>query len=99
MCDDHGLPRPRVNTLVEGVEVDFCWPEHRLIAETDGHAHHGTRAAFERDRARDARLTALGRRVVRFTDRQVRGEPGAVAGVPARLLSARSPSLVTPGSP
>jgi hypothetical protein len=81
LCDVHGIPRPLVNTVVEGYEVDFCWPEQRLIVETDGHAHHGTRAAFERDRARDARLTALGWRVMRFTARQVRGESGSVAAV------------------
>jgi Protein of unknown function (DUF559) len=81
LCDAHGIPRPLVNTIVEGYEVDFCWPEQRLIVETDGHAHHGTRAAFERDRARDARLTALGWRVLRFTARQVRGESGSVAVV------------------
>jgi hypothetical protein len=81
LCDAHGIPRPRVNTIVEGYEVDFCWPEERLIVETDGRAHHGTRAAFERDRARDARLTVLGWRVLRFTDRHVRLEPDWVADV------------------
>jgi very-short-patch-repair endonuclease len=39
------------------------------------------RAAFERDRARDARLTALGWRVMRFTERQVRSDPRSVAAV------------------
>ena len=81
LCDAHGIPRPLVNTAVEGVEVDFCWPAERLIVETDGYEHHGTRAAFERDRAKDARLTARGWRVVRFTDAQVRGQPSSVAGV------------------
>jgi Transcriptional regulator, AbiEi antitoxin/Protein of unknown function (DUF559) len=81
LCDAHGIPRPLVNAVVEGHEVDFCWPEQRLIVETDGHAHHGTRAEFERDRARDARLTAIGWRVMRVTARQVRGESGSVAVV------------------
>jgi hypothetical protein len=81
LCDTHGIPRPLVNTVVEGFEVDFCWPEARVIVETDGHTHHGTRAAFERDRARDARLTVLGWRVLRFTDRQVRREAEWVAEV------------------
>jgi predicted transcriptional regulator of viral defense system len=92
LCDRYAIPRPRVNTLVEGFLVDFCWPEERLIVETDGR-HHLTRAAFERDRARDAFLTAIGWRVMRFTRRQVRGEPETVA---ARVISARSPLLVTP---
>ena len=39
--------------------------------ELDGYAAHGTRAAFERDRARDLRLQAEGWRVVRLTWRQL----------------------------
>jgi hypothetical protein len=94
LCDRHGIPRPLVNSLQEGIEVDFCWPEQRLIVETDG-AHHRTRAAVERDRARDALHTALGWRVMRFTKRQVRKN---AANVAALVLSARSPLLATPGS-
>ncbi len=93
LCARHGIPRPLVNSVQDGVEVDFCWPEHRLIVETDGR-HHQTRAAFERDRARDARLTALSWRVMRFTARQVRRGPSRVA---ALVLSARSPLLAIPG--
>jgi hypothetical protein len=91
LCDRYGIPRPRVNILVEGFLVDFCWPEERLV-ETDGRRHF-TRAAFERDRARDALLTARDWRVMRFTRRQVCGDPVTVA---ARVISARSPSLATP---
>jgi very-short-patch-repair endonuclease len=46
-----------VNVVAEGFEIDFSWPEQRLIVETEGHRHHGTRAAFERDRERDALLS------------------------------------------
>jgi Protein of unknown function (DUF559) len=53
---DHGECKP-----------DFHWPSQRLIVETDGWEAHGTRAAFESDRAKDAALTAAGYRVVRFT--------------------------------
>jgi Protein of unknown function (DUF559)/Transcriptional regulator, AbiEi antitoxin len=84
---------PVVNGIVEGFEVDFHWPEQRLVVETDGHEHHGTRAPFERDRARDQALTAAGWTVVRFTYRQVLEEPVRVRDV---LLSVRSRSLVTP---
>ena len=61
------LPRPHVNALVEGLEVDFSWPDPRLVVELDGWAHHGGQAAFERDRVRDRRLTSAGWRVVRVT--------------------------------
>jgi very-short-patch-repair endonuclease len=69
--DAAGLPRPRVNGRVLGHEVDFHWPEHRVIVETDGWRVHGRRRAFESDRARDAQLHAAGWIVLRFTWRQV----------------------------
>jgi putative AbiEi antitoxin of type IV toxin-antitoxin system/uncharacterized protein DUF559/transcriptional regulator with AbiEi antitoxin domain of type IV toxin-antitoxin system len=81
LCDDHGIPRPLVQPFVEGHRVDFCWPEDRLIVETDGYEHHGTRAAFGRDRAKDAQLTVRGWRVLRFTEPQVRGDPSSCADV------------------
>lgn len=89
LCRRHRLPAPRVNARVHGREVDFSWPAHRLIVEVDGFRYHGTRAAFERDRARDADLTAAGWRVVRFTDRQVRRESATAAERLGRLLPAQ----------
>jgi len=56
---------------VAGLEVDAVWPQWRLVAELDGYAFHGTRAAFERDRERDARLQLAGYRVLRFTHRKL----------------------------
>jgi very-short-patch-repair endonuclease len=67
-----GLPEPEVNQAFHAedhghCEPDYHWPEHRVIVETDGFETHGTRAAFRADRAKDAALTASGRRVLRFT--------------------------------
>ena len=56
-----GLPRPLVNHPIGRYRVDYFWPEHKLVVETDGWAGHGHRIAFERDRARDA--VAAGRAV------------------------------------
>jgi very-short-patch-repair endonuclease len=81
-----GLPRPLVNHRIGPYEVDFVWPDHHLIVETDGWAAHGHRRAFERDRARDAALQAAGFRVVRFTYRQIHEQPLRVAAQLARLL-------------
>ena len=97
LCRARQLPAPRVNAIVEGFEVDFSWPAQRLIVETDGHRHHGTRAAFERDRERDAVLTAAGWRVVRITHRRLARDDGGVGDLLVRLLSGRSPSRATPG--
>jgi very-short-patch-repair endonuclease len=89
LCRTHALPEPAVNRRVEGLEVDFSWPPQRLIAELDGFRYHGTRAAFERDRARDAALAAAGWRVLRFTDRQVRRDAPTVAGHLKSVLPAQ----------
>jgi hypothetical protein len=48
-----GLPTPQTNARVAGFEVDFLWPDARVIVEVDGFAFHGHRSAFERDRRRD----------------------------------------------
>jgi very-short-patch-repair endonuclease len=80
------LERPVTNVRVNGWEVDAFWPRHRLIVEVDGYAYHGNRAAFERDRRKDAALTAAGYRVVRITWRQIADEPHGTVAVLARLL-------------
>jgi very-short-patch-repair endonuclease len=79
LCHEHGLPTPRVNHTVAGKEVDFLFPDDRLVVETDSWRFHKTRQAFENDRARDARLARAGYRTLRFTDRQLEREPRMVA--------------------
>ncbi len=69
--EDAGLPRPTVNTLRFGLEVDCAWPEQRLIVELDSRAAHATHAAFEKDRERDRILQTAGWRAVRVTWRQL----------------------------
>lgn len=88
LCAVHDLPRPLVNHIVEGQEVDFFWPHHRLIVETDGRATHLTHAAFESDRARDARLLALGYRTMRVSELQVRLDAATVAATLRAVLGA-----------
>jgi very-short-patch-repair endonuclease len=91
LCRTRGLPNPRVNHVVAGLEVDFLFAAQRLVVEADGWAYHRSRAAFERDRERDAALALAGHRVLRFTDRQVEREPGTVAAAIAAALSAPGP--------
>jgi very-short-patch-repair endonuclease len=79
LCRRRRLPTPAVNAPLLGFEVDALWSEQRLVVELDGFAYHRHRAAFERDRARDAALQAAGYRVVRFTRRRLEREPGVVA--------------------
>jgi very-short-patch-repair endonuclease len=82
-----GLPAPNVNATVGPHEVDFLWPAERVIVETDGWATHGTRRAFEDDRAKDATLQAAGYLVIRFTWAQIQDEPLKVAARLAQVLA------------
>ena len=88
--DTHGLPRPYVNARVHGKEVDGLWPDQHLIVELDGFATHGTRTAFETDRARDRALLVAGHRVVRVTWRQLTEEHDAIAMQLRTLLARRA---------
>jgi very-short-patch-repair endonuclease len=82
----HRLPQPAVNARIAGFVVDFAWPDCRLVVEVDGWGSHGTRSAFEHDRARDLHLTLLGHEVVRFTWRQLSEDPAGVAAALRELL-------------
>ena len=87
--DAHALPRPATNATVaipERPNVDCLWPAHRLVAELDGYATHGTRKAFERDHARDRALLVAGYRVTRITWRQLGEDEPALAHALRRLL-------------
>ncbi|HEX8855934.1 MAG TPA: DUF559 domain-containing protein [Thermoleophilaceae bacterium] len=91
VCHEYGIPRPAVNAIVEGVEVDMLWEKERVIVELDGYAYHRGRGAFERGRERDAVLTLVGYRVIHITYRRLTREPDQVAEIVLRLL-AGSPS-------
>lgn len=90
VIDRHNLPRPKVNVQIEGYEVDFAWPQAKLIVETDGFAAHGTRKAFERDRLRDRRLKRAGFDTIRLTPRSLAYEAEIVADLEAILPPRRA---------
>jgi very-short-patch-repair endonuclease/predicted transcriptional regulator of viral defense system len=94
------LPRPELNARMElggaWVEVDCLWRPEKLIVELDGYGSHGTRAAFERDRARDRLLQAAGWRVVRITWRQLHDEPATVAADLRALMDPGPPTKESP---
>jgi hypothetical protein len=79
--DRFTLPRPEVNAnlCVRGRWVDCLWRSARLIVELDGRATHDIPTAFERDRARDRRLSVEDWRVIRVTWRQLHLETRALA--------------------
>jgi very-short-patch-repair endonuclease len=87
LCRAAGLPRPRCNHHVEGLEVDFVFAGHGLLVETDSWRHHRSRESFESDRRRDAIHAAAGWRTLRFTHRQIEAEPAEVARAIAAVLA------------
>jgi Protein of unknown function (DUF559) len=85
-----GLPVPLTKQIVNKFEVDFWWPDLRLVVETDGLRYHRTPAEQARDRLRDQTHTAAGLVNLRFTHEQVRYEPEHVLRIlrdTARLVS------------
>ena len=88
LCREAGLPTPATNLWIAGGEADVAWPDHRLVVELDSHAFHRTRAAFERDRKRDAALQLAGYRVLRVTHRRLEREPDELVAAMASLLYA-----------
>ncbi len=81
---DYDLPHPQSQhpvCLSSGVLVhlDFAYPDAMLAIETDGYAYHRDREAFERDRERDAELSLLRWRPLRFSWAKLRFDPDFVA--------------------
>jgi very-short-patch-repair endonuclease len=73
-----GLPMPQTGALVNGLRVDFFWPELGLIVETDGLRYHRSPGQQARDRRRDQVHTAAGLTTLRFTHAQIRFEAAEV---------------------
>jgi hypothetical protein len=87
LCLDHGLPRPQVNHVDQGRELDFRWPSQRVVVETNGFAFHRSRAAFEDDHDKRLRLEAAGWQVISLTWRQVTNRPDEVLQHVRRALA------------
>lgn len=81
LARDVGLPVPETKVWVNGFEVDFLWPDLRLVVETDSLRHHRTPAQQSRDHLRDQSHAAAGFTSLRFTHEQVRYEPEHVRSV------------------
>jgi very-short-patch-repair endonuclease len=77
--NDRRFQLPQTNTIIEGKEVDFAWPDRKLIVELDSWEFHRTRTAFEDDRRTDRTLKATGWTVIRITWRDL-DDPDALGG-------------------
>jgi very-short-patch-repair endonuclease len=91
LCDEHGLPRPKVNVRVAGKRVDFFWPDRLAVVETDSWDYHRGPVSFEDDHDRDLELSVRGFTTRRYTGDQLEAAPGAVAADLRSVLGYRSP--------
>lgn len=87
LCRKYGIPKPKENAEVEGIEVGFHWPRARLIVELDSYEYHRTPAEFENDRRRDAYLKTRRYEVLRVPEGSLNSEPQEVAATVESLLS------------
>jgi very-short-patch-repair endonuclease len=78
-----GLPEPQTSHRIGRYTVDFFWPSHDLVVETDGERYHGHVLAARRDLRQDAELERRGYTVLRVPEEELAGAPAVVA----RLLS------------
>ena len=85
----YGLPQPTVNARRGRRELDFLFPEERVIVEIDGWEFHRDRGSFERDRDRDADHLAAGILTVRVTEERLKGSPDREAARLHEILRAR----------
>jgi very-short-patch-repair endonuclease len=86
----HRLPMPEVNAILDPItrrEVDALYRAQRLIVEIDSWEFHRDRAAFERDRAKDARALAAGYTTLRITDRRLTRGGAEEAATIRRILA------------
>ena len=90
LCRAEGLPEPQVNARIvlggEWEEVDFYWPQHRVVVETDGYQYHRSRGAFRRDRRRDRLLEVEGYGHARFAGEEFGDDRPHIAAVLRHLL-------------
>lgn len=89
-----GLPRPRTSVYLNGHEVDFHFPDHDLVVETDGLTYHRTPAQQAKDAERDQDHTAARMTPLRFTHGQIKYEPERVVRI-LRATTSRSSRRAT----
>ena len=74
----YALPMPRRQVTLIAGRVDFLFDGYLVIAELDGRRNHTALLDREADAERDARLAALGLRVIRITYRRLTRDPDGV---------------------
>ena len=83
------VPKPETNATIHGVEVDLLWRAEELVVELDSGRFHGTPAAVDRDRRKEAHLRRHGCEVLRYSYWQVTDEPHSLVAEVAMKLEQR----------
>jgi very-short-patch-repair endonuclease len=86
---EHRLPVAKVNTIVNGHEVDALFVDEKLIVELDGWEFHSDRQSFESDRDRDMTHAEAGYQTVRITWERLRSHPAREAERLRTILALR----------
>jgi very-short-patch-repair endonuclease len=79
-----GLPRPQTHHRIGRYTVDFSWPSHRLVVETDGAAYHDHPLARRRDARKTDALRAMGYTVIRVPEDALEAGVAATAAALSR---------------
>jgi very-short-patch-repair endonuclease len=87
-----GVPVQLTKQRVNEFEVDFYWPDLRLVVETDGWRYHRTPAAQTRAALRDQVHTASGLTPLRFSHYQVKYEPAHVKNILTKTVARLRPA-------
>jgi hypothetical protein len=85
-----GLPAPIVGHRIGPYTVDFFFPSHNLVVETDGDDYHGHVLAQRRDRTKDAELARRGLNLLRVPEDDVDGGVATVERVLSRSALRRA---------
>jgi very-short-patch-repair endonuclease len=89
-----GLAPPELQVTVHGPDwsfrVDFCWPEHRVIAEADGLAKYSERKDLAEQFRRDRLLRDAGYQVIHFTWHELMRTPEVVIGRIRAAIAAKT---------
>jgi hypothetical protein len=94
LLKDAGLPAPVPQYVIcdEGgrfvAQVDYAYPEARLVVEFDGYEKHSSRRQWENDLVRQNAVSELGWRFLRISSRQADNAPHRVIDLVSGRLRA-----------
>jgi predicted transcriptional regulator of viral defense system len=90
-----GLEAPELQVTIHGPDwsfrTDFCWTEHRVIAEADGLAKYNNKKDLVEQFKRDRLLRDVGYQVIHFTWHELMTTPEVVIARIRAAIAARTP--------